>query len=90
MQLTFGMGLFWLLLASTVAEMVVRTAKALGGRRRDTTLIDARVEALERRLEQQARVIDAHESAVGRLEAHADVTTHLIGGTATRPPDAAR
>jgi hypothetical protein len=75
-HLTFGMGLFWIIIASTVSETIVRAAKAMRSSR--TAALEGRLEALERRLEQQARVIDAHEEAVGRLEAHADLTARLI------------
>jgi hypothetical protein len=76
-ELTFGMGLFWIIIATTVCETIVRSAKAIGGGRASAAH-EGRLEAMERRLEQQARVIDAHEEAVGRLEAHADLTARLI------------
>lgn len=86
MQLTFGMGLFWLLLASTVGETIVRVARARR-RGRDAPAPDP---ALERRVTELEGVVAALTDArhvqdrdLAHLREQLEFTERLLAGRAT-------
>ncbi|MGZ8412961.1 MAG: hypothetical protein ACXW05_09530 [Gemmatirosa sp.] len=92
MDLTLGTGVFWLLIASTVGETIVRTARALrrrgGSGAADATALEQRVRELEARLEQQL-VLHADQTAtIARLEEQVEFTERLLTGRADARSDA--
>jgi transcription elongation GreA/GreB family factor len=93
MELTLGTGIFWLLLASTVGETIVRTARALRrrGERADaaaeaTAALEQRVRELEARLEQQLALHADQAATIMRLEDQVEFTERLLTGRAEPDP----
>jgi uncharacterized membrane protein YccC len=94
-ELTFGTGVFWILIASTVGETIVRTARAL--RRRgdapgaDVAALERRVRELETRLEAQHALHAEQTATIARLEEQVEFTERLLTGRTDAPRlDAAR
>ena len=82
MELTLGTGIFWLLIASTVGETIVRVAKALGKRRpgdaADATALERRVAELERMVTQQLETQQEQDEVIGRLRQQLEFTEQLL------------
>jgi hypothetical protein len=86
MHLSFGMGLFWLFIAWAAGDTIVKTAQALSrrGAKRDPGVpeLDRRVAELERRLADQAELLEAREATLIRLEEKVEFTDRLLADRA--------
>lgn len=83
MHLTFGTGLFWLLIASGVGETIIRLAKIRATKGPDADEVQAlqrRIAELERRLDEQTDVFEAQEETIRRLEESGEFMQRLLRG----------
>jgi hypothetical protein len=82
MHLSFGMGVFWLFIAWAAGDTIVKTAQALArrGARKDSGAgeLERRIAELERRLADQAEILDAREASLAQLEAKVEFTDRLL------------
>lgn len=77
MELTFGTGLFWLLLACTIGETIVRAARRRGrGDARDPTL-QRRVVEVEATVAALVDARHAHDREIARLREQLAFTERL-------------
>lgn len=91
MELTFGTGLFWLLLAWIAGVTIEQTVRAWRGRGRPPSAdaaalarrvaeLEALTARLEGRLAEQAAAGEAHETTLARLEERAEFVHRLLTG----------
>ncbi|MEO7457308.1 MAG: hypothetical protein ABIY52_13680 [Gemmatimonadaceae bacterium] len=83
MHLTFGMGLFWLLIAWAAGDTIVKVAQALSRRgRKDASSpeLERRVKELEQRLADHVELYEAREAQLIRLEEKVEFTDRLLSG----------
>ena len=82
MELTLGTGIFWIIIASTVGETIVRVAKAIGKRRAGDAAaggtLERRVEELERVVTQQLETQQEQDEVIGRLRQQLEFTEQLL------------
>jgi hypothetical protein len=82
MHLSFGMGLFWLFIAWAAGDTIVKTAQAFArrGSKKDLGVADLerRVAELEKRLLDQAELIEARDATIVRLEEKVEFTDRLL------------
>jgi hypothetical protein len=82
MHLTFGTGIFWLLIASGVGETIIRVAKIRADktpeRTDDVLALQRRIAELERRLDEQTDVFEAQEQTIRRLEESGEFMQRLL------------
>ena len=82
MHLTFGMAIFWLVLASMASETIIRTARARRagrGASPDAAGLERRVGELERALAQMVEAQHAQDQTVERLREQVDFAERLLG-----------
>lgn len=85
MTLTFGTGIFWLLIACTASETIVHMVRAL--RRRgdgQDTALARRVAALERLVGEQGEASRVQEETIARLQEQVDFAERLLGARQDR------
>lgn len=81
MHLTFGTGLFWIIIASIVGETFVHIAKVRSAKGPDNTQLRAltdRVADLEKRLETQMELTHSQDDTIRRLEESTDFMERLL------------
>jgi hypothetical protein len=89
MHLTFGMGVFWVLIAWAASETIVKTAQAFSrrGSRKDGGVpeLERRLAELERRVADQAEIIEGRDALISRLEEKVEFTDRLLADRARSP-----
>ena len=85
MHLTFGMGVFWLLIASGVGETVIRLAQIRANKASkasdvpdEVPALQRRIADLERRLDEQTEVAESQEQTIRRLEESGEFLQRLL------------
>lgn len=88
MELTFGTGIFWIVIAGIVGDTlvgVVRGARRRGKEGKAVAALERRLAELEARLEAQTQLAEAQASTVARLEEQVDFAERLLAERATNP-----
>lgn len=81
MHPTFGMGIFWLLVASGVGETIIRVVKIQSEKHPgtdDVSALQRRIAEFERRLAEQSTVFETHEQTIRRLEESNEFMERLL------------
>jgi hypothetical protein len=91
MHLTFGTGIFWLLVVSGVGETIIRLAQIRSAKAPnnpelpdEVPALQRRVAELERRLDEQADVVDSQDQTIRRLEESGEFLQRLLRERETR------
>jgi hypothetical protein len=89
MQLSFGMGLFWLFIAWAAGDTIVKVAQAFSKRgRKDsgTAELERRVKELEQKVADQTELLEARDAMLIRLEEKVEFTDRLLADRAKGAP----